>query len=1004
MRRLSKTPLSSLRSVASKRPISNANEPNRDKYPIGSLVYGYKIVKATAVPEFHLIAVELVHEKTGAQHLHIDRPDSTNVFSVAFPTIPVDDTGVSHILEHTVLCGSAKYPCRDPFFNMLGRTLASYMNAWTMPDRTMYPFMTQNRQDYKNLLSVYLDAVFFPRLEELDFRQEGWRLEHEVVTDSTSPLTIKGVVYNEMKGVYGDADTLFRLGVQQHLLPTHVYSKEFGGDPLAIPTLTWDALRQFHRRHYHPSNAKFYTYGNIPLRDHLETLHDLALRNFERMPSTSSEQLRRAIESKWETPREAAISCPPDLMAVERLKQSTVAVAFLLGSLDPFEAFVVNILCSLLTDGPTSPFYQSLIASNIGSDFAPGSGSNGHCKEAYFSIGLQGISKSDVGKVREIIVATIDDVIKTGFDETRIKSVLHRIELGVKHQSASFGLHLAEPILSSWIHGLDPIAGLQVNANVSKFKECLAASPTFLQDKLKRYFRDNLHQMTLTMEPDTDFIAARERKEAENISKLTVDLSDDDKKDLYESGLSLQAHQNEKQDTSCLPSLKVSDISLDTENTDFVVVEPLGVPVHIFPQPTNGVTYFRAVSSLTSLSADLLPYVPLFCYVITKIGADNMDYQEMAQEIEEHTGGLSTSPHLIPGRDSLDGYEQGIVFSSYCLDQNTPYMFGLWQDLFNTPNFEDVDRVIALLKMRAQELASVLSDNGHGLAISRASSGLTPVGRIGEQFDGLSQVSFLNGLVDGDGAELASKLAQIAAHVLDSTSIRCAINVVPERVSEMELILEGFLDSLPSNRYDPPGHVEESEFEPTSSCAYVEMPFAVNFAGKACRTVPFVHEDFPALKVLAQLLESKFLHKEIREKGGAYGSGTKMSGGLFSFFSYRDPRPFDSITAFDKSAQWAVDGSFSDEDVDEAKLRLFSRIDAPVSPGNRGNRWFLNRLTDDVHRQYRTRLLSVEGEQLSTVAKKYLLSKQTVSSSVVLGKSTPSVPSGWKLFDSGNWH
>ncbi|KAG8138805.1 hypothetical protein E2320_001597 [Naja naja] len=242
----------------------------------------------TVVPEFSLTAVKLNHDETGAQYLHVAREDSNNLFSVQFRTTPMDSTGVPHILEHTVLCGSERYPVRDPFFKMLNRSLSTFMNAFTASDYTLYPFSTQNPKDFQNLLSVYLDAVFFPSLRLLDFWQEGWRLEHESPADPRSPLTFKGVVFNEMKGAFADNERVFSQHLQNKILPDHTYAVVSGGDPLKIPDLSWEQLKHFHATHYHPSNARFFTYGNFPLELHLKQIHEEALCKFQKIePNTS---------------------------------------------------------------------------------------------------------------------------------------------------------------------------------------------------------------------------------------------------------------------------------------------------------------------------------------------------------------------------------------------------------------------------------------------------------------------------------------------------------------------------------------------------------------------------------------------------------------------------------------------------------------------------------------------------------------------------------------------
>ncbi|XP_060592348.1 presequence protease, mitochondrial-like, partial [Ruditapes philippinarum] len=476
----------------------------------GTKLHGYTVKKVENVPELFLTTVALNHDLTGAEHLHVARDDTNNVFSVAFRTTPMDSTGVPHILEHTVLCGSKKFPVRDPFFKMLNRSLATFMNALTASDWTMYPFSSQNRQDYNNLLSIYLDAVFYPQLRELDFNQEGWRLEHENIQDKDSPINFKGVVYNEMKGVFSSQQNIFAETVQNKLLPSHTYGVISGGDPDYIPDLTWDHLKNFHKTHYHPSNSRFFTYGNFPLEDHLQYINNNYLSHFKKIETDTSVPL----EPRWSSPREETITCQPDTMAPDPNKQTTVAVNFLLSDItDVEEGTTLNIISNLLTDGETSPFYQALLEANIGSDYAPVVGYNGYTKESSFSVGLQGIHKDDVEKVKQIISDTIDKVIQEGFEQSRIDALLHRIELSTKHQTSNFGLGIVMSVTSMWNHDGDVSEMLRVNNQMKLFKEKLRNDPQYIQNKVKQYFKDNSHRLTVVMSPDEEYDEKRKTKE-----------------------------------------------------------------------------------------------------------------------------------------------------------------------------------------------------------------------------------------------------------------------------------------------------------------------------------------------------------------------------------------------------------------------------------------------------------------------------------------------------------
>uniref|UniRef100_A0A8C8IV26 Pitrilysin metalloproteinase 1 n=1 Tax=Oncorhynchus tshawytscha TaxID=74940 RepID=A0A8C8IV26_ONCTS len=877
------------------------------QYQAGQKIHGFTVKEVVDVPDLFLTAVKLTHDNTGAQYLHAARDDKNNLFSVQLRTTPMDNTGVPHILEHTVLCGSEKYPCRDPFFKMLNRSLSTFMNAFTASDFTMYPFSTQNGKDFQNLLSVYLDAVFFPCLGELDFRQEGWRLENENPTDPSSPLVFKGVVFNEMKGAFSDNEQVYAQHLQNKLYPDHTYGVVSGGEPLAIPDLSWEQLKHFHATHYHPSNARFFTYGDLPLEQHLKQIHEEALSKFERTePDTAVPN-----QVHWDRPREDHVTCSPDVMAPDAAKQNTLCMSYLLGD--------------------------------------------------------------------------------NGFEEERIEALLHKIEIQMKHQSTSFGLSLASYIASCWNHDGDPVQLLKICDSVTQFRQALKDNPRFLQEKVVHYFKDNTHRLTLSMSPDEAYLEKQVKAEEEKLQKKIQALSESDKKDIYEKGLELLSIQSQTQDASCLPALNVSDIEPTIAVTHVEMGTAGGVPVQYCEQPTNGMVYFRAMCSLNSLPEDLKLYVPLFCSVITKMGCGGLDYRQQDQQMELKTGGMSISTSVNPDYSNMDMYEQGVLLSSSCLERNLPDMFHLWSDIFNSPHFDDEERLRVLVMMSAQELANGISNSGHMYAMTRAARNLTPTGELQETFGGMEQVKFMKRVAEmPDLTQVLRTLPRIKRHILNPMNMRCAVNATPQKMSNAAGQLDSLMCNVSSNKKDrkprpldplaPPGSgpsrklvavlcliipTQEPNFKPCQMKTFFPMPFPINFVSECIRTVPFTHEDCASLNILARMMTSKYLHGEIREKGGAYGGGARMGGGLFTFYSYRDPNTVQTLSAFRKGVDWAISGQFTQQDINEAKLSVFSAVDSPVAPSDKGMGRFLSGITDELKQAHRERLFAVTDKNIN---------------------------------------
>jgi Zn-dependent M16 (insulinase) family peptidase len=448
----------------------------------GDELSGFVIQTVEAVDEYQVTAITLQHTATGARYIHLDCEDTDNVFAVAFPTIPDDSTGVAHVLEHTVLCGSEKYPVRDPFFNMTRRSLNTYMNAFTASDFTMYPFSTQNEADYRNLLSVYLDATFFPVLREADFRQEGHRLEFDKHDDPESALQYKGIVFNEMKGAISNTSALFSYAINSKLYPGTTYRHNSGGDPTAIPNLTYEQLVNFHKTHYHPTNAYFYSYGDLSLATHLASVDQTVLSRFEPAAHSSPvpDVTRRTAPLKLE------ISCAPDAVIADPTRQAKVSVNFLTNNVtDHDQTFAMSVMSYLLLSGPNAPMYKALIEPNLATGgFAPTTGYGPSSREASFGIGLSGVAPGDIPDIRKRIAAALEQTADGGFDEERVQSVLHLIELGQKHVTTGRGISLAQRMARVWMHGGDPVEALRVDNRVATMVERMAAGP-YLQELVR---------------------------------------------------------------------------------------------------------------------------------------------------------------------------------------------------------------------------------------------------------------------------------------------------------------------------------------------------------------------------------------------------------------------------------------------------------------------------------------------------------------------------------------
>lgn len=949
---------------------------NTDKIKPGASLHGFVVERVDALPGINATMVRLHHEQTGARFMHLERDDDNHLFGVGFRTPPDDSTGVAHILEHTALCGSKRFPVRDPFFSMLKRSLNSFMNAMTASDWTLYPFSSTNRKDFYNLLEIYLDAAFFPRLTERDFRQEGHRLEFAELDDPTSPLEYKGVVYNEMKGAMSDPSSLLSRRLDKHLYPTTTYHHNSGGEPEKIPELTWQQLRDFHARYYHPSNSWFFSYGNLDLGELLAVVDERALKHFQKIRPDSEVP----AEPSFEDP--IRVTEPYPLDAGEPLeKRSMVQVAWLGCDInDSFERLAMSLLSALLLGNPAAPLYKALLDSGLGANLAPGAGYHDDNRTTYFAAGLQGTDPDKAGQIEALILETLTKVADEGFSRKRIDAAIHRLEFAnreVTGDSYPYSLLLLMRLLGPWIHGGDPLATLDFDVDLERLRGELEKG-AFFENLIRSRLLDNPHRVTLCLKPDTELGPRQDAEIRAALDEIERTLDAGEKQKLVAQALELKASQEGEEDLSCLPTLEISDIPPQEQAVPFERRAEDGVRRYWFDQPTNGIGVVTLNFALDDLTEEQMTYLPVFGSVLTQVGAAGRDYLQMAEEMEAVTGGIAARTSLLDDPENLDRWSAGFELKGKALIRNAGPLLDLMRDFLVAPDFGDLQRIHTVLNQLKVSLENSVPHSGHTYAARTAAACLSSAARLREQWSGLSQVALIRELAARPVeqlAELAETFRQLAARLFNQAALQTAVTVERDNFGAFEKPLETLIGQLRSATVGAPSESQPFAVEPLSQGIVWSLP--VNYVTRVFRAVPYSHPDSAALTVLSKLLRSEFLHREIREKGGAYGglSSYNPESGLFSMLSYRDPHILRTLKVYDEALDWAAAGDYPDEAVKEAILAVFSDLDKPLSPGGTGGQEFANQrqgLTLEMRNRMRQQLLAVDGAALKSVAGRYL--------------------------------
>jgi Zn-dependent M16 (insulinase) family peptidase len=937
----------------------------------------FEHIRSESVPSLNIEVQEYRHTETGARHFHLAADDNNNAFLVAFLTVPQDSTGVAHILEHTSLCGSERFPVRDPFFMMTRRSLNTFMNAFTSSDWTAYPFATQNRKDFDNLLQVYLDAVFFPKLDELDFAQEGHRVEFAESDNPDSPLEFKGVVFNEMKGAMSSPVNQLWHSVQSKLFPTITYHYNSGGDPEEIPNLSWEQLKAFHARHYHPSNAIFITYGDIPAEEHQRRFQELALGRFRRLEM----DLSIPDEQRYAEPVAAEASYTLD--GEEDTRDKThVVLGWLLGhSADMRAAMEANLLSGVLLDNSASPLRHALETTELGTAPSELCGVDDSNRETTFYAGVEGSNPEQAQAVEDLVLGVLRKVAEEGVPQEQVASVLHQLELSQREITGGrfpYGLRLMVNTLPPVLHGGDPVAALNIDPVLEEMRQRIQ-DPEFIKGLVRRLLLDNPHRVRLTMVPDTGLSARKARREMERLAAMKAAMSEEDKRRVIERAQALAERQQTVDDPEVLPRVGLEDVPPDLRLAEGSEDQVAGMQTDWYAQGTNGIVYHKLVVDLPALDDDLVDLLPLFCDCMTEVGVGGQDYLAIQKRQAAVTGGLSASANVRGAVDDVQSTRGLFVISGKALARNHRPMLELLVETFQGVRFDEHDRLRELVAQIRAHRESSVTDHGHSLAMGAASAGLSPSAALSHRWGGLAGLRSIKALDDSLGnagglESLADKLVRIHRAVLAAP--RRLLVVAEEKQFDA---IRGDLDAVWSQV--PAVSAVTDAFRPPTAAGQSRQGWAtstqVNFCAKAYATVAVDHPHAAALTVLGPFLRNTYLHRAIREQGGAYGGGAgyDSDSGAFRFFSYRDPRLEGTLDDFDACLDWLAGTDHDPRTLEEAILNVISSIDRPESPAGEAISAYFGKLygrTAEQRRQFRQRVLKVTIDDLRQVAETYL--------------------------------
>ena len=950
--------------------MSNSNSSFTSAHP------AFEAVRQQSIDSLNIRVEHYEHKKTGAVHYHLASDNTENVFLVALRTVPHDSTGVAHILEHTALCGSEHFPVRDPFFMMLRRSLNTFMNAFTSSDWTAYPFASQNHKDFNNLLQVYLDAVFFSRLDPLDFAQEGHRVEFAEPENPDSDLVFKGVVFNEMKGAMSSIGSTLWSTLCEHLFPTSTYHYNSGGDPQHIPDLTYTQLQAFYRSHYHPSNAIFMTFGDIEASVHQRVFEDNALSHFEPL----SEKIQVQPEQRLSQPRRVQDAYVFDDNDTTDQKTHLV-IGWMLGeSSDLKQLLEAQLLSSVLLDNSASPLQHALETTELGRAPSPLCGLEDSMREMVFCCGIEGSEAEHADALESMVLGVLEQVANDGVSQQRLEAVLHQLELHQREVTGDgypYGLQLILQALGCATHYSDPIAVLNLEPVIAELQHKIK-DPDYIRQLARRLLLDNPHRVTLVMTPDTQLSATRLAQEAARLADIKAAMSEAQRGATVQLAADLAARQAQVDDDSLLPKVELSDVPAALPEPTFTQTELKNLPFTLYGKGTNGIVYQQATAPVSALSEAQLQILPLYTNILTDVGLGDTSYMDVQERQAATVGSIAGFISMRGHADNEQRVSANFTLSSKALLRNAHEQARLMSDTLHRVKFSEISRIRDLVNQQRARRDQSITGSGHSLAMTAAAAGMSPLARLHHQQSGLAGIRQLRILDDSladetrlkgftrELEELHERLVSAPMQFLVVAEDHRALDVARD-ISE--LWPESPAGGAVPDFQMPPIRERRGEIWLTNT--------QVNFCARAYPTVTEQHPDAAALTVLGGFLRNGFLHRAIREQGGAYGGGASHDSGIaaFRFYSYRDPRLVETLQDFDNSVAWMLDTRHDDRSLEEAILGVVGSMDKPSSPAGEAKQHFHNRLFKRDHEtreRFRQNVLGVSLNDLRRVTETYL--------------------------------
>lgn len=900
---------------------------------VGSIIKGFVLKEREFVKDINSDVQIFEHQKTGAKLMNICNDDDNKTFTIGFKTPPKDDTGVMHILEHSVLCGSRNFPVKEPFVELCKGSLNTFLNAMTYSDKTVYPVASKNEKDFFNLMNVYLDAVFYPNIYKNDkiLKQEGW---HYHLENEKDDITYNGVVYNEMKGVFSSPMAHVYRNIEKTLFPDNAYSYESGGNPKDIVNLTYEQFIETHKKYYHPSNSYIVLYGDLDLNKVLGFIDNNYLSKFEKEEVDSNIEKQKAFRKRKEYRYNYSVSDEKQLE-----NQTYLSLNMAIGSVEDVElSLALEIISMLLVYSEESPLKQALINAGIADDvFAI------YCSEVlqpYFSIVAKDSTYLKKDKFIEIIEETLSNLVKNGISKKLIEGCINIYEFSYREadtDSMPKGLNYSLNSMGAWIHGVNPIKKLKFEEYFANIRRAL--KEPYFENIIEKYILNNTHSTLVSLEPKLKLSQNEELKLnnelvefKKSLSKEAINKMINDTRELLE----YQSREDSEEDLKLIPMLSLSDIEREVEELKVDEYDIEDVKLLHYNTFTGGIAYISTIFNVDVVEKENIPYIGLLSDLLTRVGTNNQNYIDLSNEIMLNTGDMSFFTKAYCNSNNKKEFYPTI--DGYCkvLRNKIPVAIKIMLEVMNNTSFEDEKRIKELIKERVSDLEVGIVSRGDSLALSRMSSYYSPIINYNEKIDGLEYYNFLKELdddIDNKIDEIKEKLYKIKELIFNLNNLKVLLIGSEEELNMLKPCIKDLKVSISDKRVVRYRY----SFEEDILNEGLLIPSDVQYVAKGYNFRNLGYEYRGSMEVLKNILRYGYLWNRVRVQGGAYGARFNIAeDGNFTLCSYRDPNIKETIDVYNEMSDFVANINLSKRELEKAIIGAISKTQLPTSPHAKG--------------------------------------------------------------------